>query len=413
MTAQQEVCEAPFRNRFVIHDPDVAYLDGNSLGRLPQTTVDRMQQVVSQEWGMTLIGSWNQNWLPIARRIGDKIGTLIGAAPGEVLVCDSTSINLYKAAWALLQNRGKRTTIVTDASNFPTDLYILNGLRQQLGSDLRLEPLVLDQCNHSQVNDVLASALSTDVALVCLSHVNYKTGYAFDLNAVTRLAHASGAPVLWDLSHSVGALPLNLGAARVDAAVGCTYKYLNGGPGAPAFIMLRSDLIGTLHNPIPGWFGAARPFDFDAKYEPNSGIERFAVGTPPILSLSAVEPGVDLTCEAGMMALRERSWQLMERFFQLFDERLKPLGFELVTPRDEQSCGSHVSLSHVDAWQITQDLVQTHRVVPDFRGPNIIRFGITPLYTIAKEIDQAVSGLESSVRQGTYRSYPKQIQGVT
>lgn len=413
MTAQQEVCEAPFRNRFVIHDPDVAYLDGNSLGRLPKTTVDRMQQVVSQEWGKTLIGSWNQNWLPIARRIGDKIGTLIGAAPGEVLVCDSTSINLFKAAWALLQNRRKRTTIVTDASNFPTDLYILNGLRKQLGCDLRLEPLVLDQSNHSQVNDVLASALSTDVALVCLSHVNYKTGYAFDMNAVTRLAHASGAPVLWDLSHSVGALPLNLGAARVDAAVGCTYKYLNGGPGAPAFIMLRSDLIGTLHNPIPGWFGAARPFDFGTKYEPNSGIERFAVGTPSILSLSAVEPGVDLTCEAGMMALRERSWQLMERFFQLFVERLKPLGFELVTPRDKQSCGSHVSLSHVDAWQITQDLVQKHRVIPDFRGPNIIRFGITPLYTIAGEIDQAVRGLESSVRHGTYRSYPKQIEGVT
>ncbi len=413
MTVRQEVCEAPFRDRFVIHDQEVAYLDGNSLGRLPHSTAERMLQVVSQEWGESLIGSWNKNWLPIARRIGDKIATLIGAASGEVLVCDSTSINLFKAAWALLRNRGKRTTIVTDATNFPTDLYILDGLRQQLGCDLRLEPLALDQCNHAQVNDVLAGALNTEVALVCLSHVNYKTGYAFDLQAVTKLAHSVGAPVLWDLSHSVGAIPIDLRGARVDAAVGCTYKYLNGGPGAPAFIMLRSDLIDSLYNPIPGWFGAARPFDFSGKYEPHSGIERFGVGTPPILSLAAVEPGVDLTCEAGVVKLRERSWRLMERFFQLYDERLKPLGFELVTPRDREASGSHVSLSHIDAWQITQDLISGHRVVPDFRGPNIIRFGITPLYTISKEIDRAVSGLESSVKSGTYRTYPKQKQGVT
>lgn len=413
MKAQPEVYEAPFRNRFVIHDPEVAYLDGNSLGRLPLATAERIQQVVSQEWGSALIGSWNKNWLPIARRIGDKIGALIGAAPGEVLVCDSTSINLFKAAWALLQNRGKRTTILTDANNFPTDLYILDGLCQQLGCDLRLEPLTLDQCDHFRVNDVLAGALNSQVALVCLSHVSYKTGYAFDLKEVTKLAHAVGAPILWDLSHSVGAIPLDLGGARVDAAVGCTYKYLNGGPGAPAFIMLRSDLIETLRNPIPGWFGAARPFDFGGKYEPHSGIERFGVGTPPILSLAAVEPGVDLTCEAGVTKLRERSWQLMERFFQLYDERLMPLGFDLITPRNREASGSHVSLSHIDAWQITQDLIRGHRVVPDFRGPNIIRFGITPLYTIAKEVDRAVSGLESSVRSGTYRAYPKQIKGVT
>lgn len=413
MTVRQEVCEAPFRDRFVIQDQEVAYLDGNSLGRLPLATAERMQQVISQEWGESLIGSWNKNWLPVARRIGDKIGTLIGAVPGEVLVCDSTSINLFKAAWALLQNRGKRTTILTDGNNFPTDLYILDGLRQQIGCDLRLEPLALDQCNHTQVNHVLAGALNSEVALVCLSHVNYKTGYAFDLKAVTKLAHAVGAPILWDLSHSVGAIPLDLGESRVDAAVGCTYKYLNGGPGAPAFIMLRSDLIDSLHNPIPGWFGAARPFDFGGKYEPHSGIERFGVGTPPILSLAAVEPGVDLTCEAGIAKLRERSWQLMERFFQQYDERLKPLGFELVTPRDREASGSHVSLSHIDGWQITQDLISGHQVVPDFRGPNIIRFGITPLYTIAREIDRAVSGLESSVRKGTYRAYPKQLQGVT
>ena len=413
MTIQEELREAPFRNRFVIHDRTVAYLDGNSLGRLPYATVDRMQEVVSREWGEALIGSWNQNWLPIARRIGDKIGSLIGAAPGEVLVCDSTTLNLYKAAWALLKNRQKRITIVTDAANFPTDLYVLEGLRQQLSGDLRMEPLTLDQCDHTRVCDLLSKTVNHDTALVCLSHVNYKTGYAFDLAAVTEIAHRNGAPILWDLSHSVGAIPLNLGEARVDAAVGCSYKYLNGGPGAPAFIMIRSDLINQLNNPIPGWFGAARPFDFGPKYEPHFGIERFAVGTPPILSLAAVEPGVDLTCEAGTVALRKRSWQLMQRFFNLYEKRLRELGFDLITPQDEHASGSHVSLIHMDAWQITQDLIHKYRVIPDFRGPNIIRFGITPLYTLAREIDQAVSALESSVKLGTYRSYSKQTQGVT
>lgn len=413
LTTTSELDHAPFRDRFVIDDPQVAYLDGNSLGRLPKATVTRMQHVVSHEWGRALIGSWNQDWLPIARRVGDKIGGLIGAATGETLVCDSTSINLFKAAWALLQHRGSRRTIVTDAANFPTDLYVLDGLRQQVEPELRLQPLVLDHGSHTAVNSVLERVINHDTALICLSHVNYKTGYAFDLSAVTEMAHAHGTPILWDLSHSVGAVPLDLGAAQVDAAVGCTYKYLNGGPGAPAFLMVRKDWLPRLRNPIPGWFGAARPFDFGGTYEPHPGIERFAVGTPPILSLSAVEPGVDLTCEAGIVALRQRGWRLMQRFFELYDQRLQQLGFGLVTPRDRDATGSHVSLIHEDAWQITQDLIQQHRVIPDFRGPDIIRFGITPLYTLGREIEQAVAALESSVTHGTYRSYPQQRRDVT
>ncbi len=413
MTNYLELDHAPFRDRFVIDDPHVVYLDGNSLGRLPKATVARLHKVVADEWGQALIGSWNQVWLPIARRVGDKIGSLIGAAPGETLLCDSTSINLYKAAWALLQHRGKRRTIVTDAANFPTDLYVLDGLRQHVDPAIRLQPLELDHADHAQVQTVLEQALNDDTALVCLSHVNYKTGYAFDLSAVTALAHAHGAPILWDLSHSVGAVPVDVGLAQVDAAVGCTYKYLNGGPGAPAFLMVRRDWIERLQNPIPGWFGAARPFEFGSAYEPHPGIERFAVGTPPILSLAAVEPGVDLTCEAGMHALRQRGWLLMQYFFSLFNQRLQNLGFALVTPRQQQAAGSHVSITHHAAWQITQDLVQQHRVIPDFRGPDIIRFGITPLYTLGREIEQAVTALESSVTQGTYRSYPEQRLGVT
>jgi kynureninase len=271
----------------------------------------------------------------------------------------------------------------------------------------------LDQGEHSGVQSTLAGALNSDTALVCLSHVNYKTGYAFDLEAVTKLAHAAGAPILWDLSHSVGAVPIDLGTAQVDAAVGCTYKYLNGGPGAPAFISIHGKWLTKLHNPIPGWFGAARPFDFGPEYEAHPGIERFAVGTPPILSLAAVEPGVDLTCEAGVELLRTRGWQLMQRFFDRYDQRLCGLGFELVTPRQRESSGSHISLRHPQAWQITQDLIQRYQVVPDFRGPNMIRFGITPLYTLGSEIEQAIAALESSVKLGSYRSYPERRVGVT
>ncbi len=305
----------------------------------------------------------------------------------------------------MLQRRGNRRTIITDSANFPTDLYILDGLRHQLGNDLRLEPLSLDQCDHSRVNETLARAINDDTALVCLSHVNYKTGYAFDLPVVTELAHAQNVPVLWDLSHSVGAIPIDLGGARVDAAVGCTYKYLNGGPGAPAFLMIRQDLICDLQNPIPGWFGAARPFQFGSNYEPSPGIERFAIGTPPILSLAAIEPGVDLACEAGMMMLRQRGWGLMQRFFKSFDERLQSLGYQLVTPRSHEATGSHISLSHENAWQITQDLIHTYRVVPDFRGPDIIRFGVTPLYTLVSEVDQAIHALEASIQKETFDAF--------
>lgn len=413
MTIDNVGNEAPYRHRFKVDDPNIAYLDGNSLGRLPLETIQRLKDVVELEWGQALISSWNQSWLPMARRIGDKIGHLIGAIPGETLVCDSTSINLYKAAWALLQHRGARRKIVTDAANFPTDLYVLESLRNQCGPDLCLKTVDLDCGDHAQVQEALLAALDDDTALLCLSHVNYKTGYAFDLNTVTGVAKSVGAMTLWDLSHSVGAVPLDLRRADADAAVGCTYKYLNGGPGSPAFIWVKHEHLPTLHNPIPGWFGAARPFDFGSNYEPAPGIERFAVGTPPILSLAAVECGVDLTCEAGIVTLRDRGWQLMQRFFQHYDERLRDLGFELVTPREREATGSHISLRHKSAWQITQDLIQTHQVVPDFRGPDLIRFGVTPLYTLAAEVDRAAHALASSVSTETFRRYPAEPTGVT
>jgi kynureninase len=403
----------PYRERFVIEDPGLIYLDGNSLGRLPRATVTHLQQVIHQQWGTELIGGWNRHWLALARRIGDKIGRLIGVETGETVVCDSTSVNMFKLAWALLQDCGTRTTIITDATNFPTDIYILDGISKLCDRPYQVRVIDLPVPNHREVFQALDRAIDSDTALVSLSHVHFKSGYAFDVGAITRLAHAKGARILWDVSHSVGAMPIALGEARVDAAVGCTYKYLNGGPGAPAFLMVRQDLQPLLHNPIQGWFGADRPFDFSTRYVPNPGIDRFTVGTPPILSLSAIEPGVDLVLEAGIDSLRERSLELSERFIEWIDLRLEPLGFSLQTPRDPAMRGSHISLAHPNAWQITQDLIQRFKVIPDFREPSTIRFGITPLYTVIGEIESAVDALETSVRDQSFRNHPPSRNGVT
>lgn len=403
----------PFRDRFVIDSTSTVYLDGNSLGRLPKATEQLMYRVVREQWGTNLIGSWNQHWLPLSRRIGDKIGKLIGAAPGETLVCDSTSINLFKLAWGLLTQRGLRTTIVTDVSNFPTDLYIMSGLVQQ-----STEPLQLRHCEFSELSEdsviaQLERTIDDDTALVYLSHVHFKSGYAFNLERVTALAHARGAKVLWDLSHSVGAMPIELRNANVDAAVGCTYKYLNGGPGAPAFLYVRREELAPLTNPIQGWFGAANPFDFSIEFVPHPELERFLIGTPPVLSMAAIEPGVDLVFEAGIHWLRLRSIELTTAMLRQFDSRLAPLGYRLQSPRDPNLRGSHLSFGHPHAWQITQDLIQNHRVIPDFREPDTIRFGITPLYTVMEEIDRAVEALEASVAHGTFKQFSAMRHGVT
>jgi kynureninase len=408
-----EFVTAGFRDRFVVDLPDRAYLDGNSLGRLPKATADHIQQVVTQQWGNELIGSWNRHWLPLSRRIGDKIGQLIGAGPGQTIVCDSTSLNLYKLGFALLQQRGGRSTILTDSGNFPSDIYILEGLARQISKDLRLQLIDLSVAEHQEVSHRLSQAVNEDTALVCLSHVHFKSGYAFDLPAVSRLVRDRGARMLWDLSHSVGAMPIDMAASGADAAVGCTYKYLNGGPGAPAFLSVRSDLIGKLQNPIQGWFGAERPFDFSKEFTPNSSIDGFAVGTPPILSLSAVEPGVDLVIEAGIDGLRERSMALTEFFLNAFDQRLARLGYTLQTPRNPALRGSHISLGHPKGWQITQDLIHRFSVIPDFREPDTIRFGIAPLYTLASEIDRAVDALESSILNQSYLDFSDSRGGVT
>lgn len=377
---------------------DILYLDGNSLGRLPKATVERMRQAVEAEWGGRLIRSWGEGWLELPRRVGAKIARLIGAESDEVVACDSTSVNFFKLAHAALANTDRRV-VVTNASNFPSDLYLLQGL----GAEIRR----ID----SEDDDAILAALDEDVALLTLSHIEFRSGLRHDLGRLNEAAHAVGARVLWDLSHSVGAVQIELGDA--DLAVGCAYKYLNGGPGAPAFLYVRRDLQTRLTSPIQGWFGQRRAFDFGLDYTPAEGIGRFLAGTPPILALAAVEPGVDLLLEAGMERIDAKAAAQTEFLIELADARLTPLGFEVATPREPERRGSHVGLRHREAWRITQALVAEKDVIPDFRTPDVLRLGIAPLYTRFVDLVEAVERIAAVVESGSFKKYAGEIVGVT
>lgn len=382
------------RERFVIADPALSYLDGNSLGRLPRTARDAVMKAVDSEWGEGLVRSWHE-WIDLPERIGDQLAPLIGAGRGEVLLCDQTSINLYKLACAALAHTGRRV-IVGDDSNFPSDRYVLRAAAEAHAGDLReaqVDP------HHGPDLESVAAAMDDRVGLLSLSLVSFRSGALADLTAFTDLAHRHGALVLWDLSHAAGAVPVELSAASADLAVGCTYKYLNGGPGAPAFLFVREDLQQSLHQPIPGWFGHDDLFAFEDAYRPATGIRRFAVGTPPILSLRAAEAGIALTAEIGIDALRERSIRLTEFLIRRCDARLEGLGFSLCTPRDPSRRGSHVSLLHPDGYAITRALI-ARGVVPDFRTPDTIRLGVAPLYTGFAELWDAVEAMARIVETG-------------
>jgi kynureninase len=403
---------ARFRNEFVIDDPALIYLDGNSLGRLPRRTTALIQGYVEHQWGQRLIRGWNEGWLDLGQRMGGKIAQLIGAQPDEVVVAESTSTNLFKLATAALKARPGRHKIVTDDLNFPSDLYIFQGIVGLLGAGHRLEIVRSPDGIHGPV-EALAAAIDADTALVSLSHTVFKSAYTYDMAAVTALADEAGALVLWDLSHSAGAVPVDLNGAGADLAVGCTYKYLNGGPGAPAFLYVRRDLQDTLRNPIAGWFSQAAPFDFGLDYQPATGLRRMLTGTPPVLSLAGIEPGVDLLLEAGMDRLRAKSLQQSEHLIALYEELLRPLGFQLNSPRDPARRGSHVSLGHPDGWRINRALIEQMHVLPDFRAPDSIRLGITPLYTSFAEIREAVRRLRAVVTERLYERYPAERPAVT
>ncbi|HSR29862.1 MAG TPA: kynureninase [Anaerolineae bacterium] len=403
---------APFREAFVFAQPDLIYMDGNSLGRLPQRTVERVQTVVEQEWGRDLIGAWNAGWYEAPRRVGDKIARLLGADKGQVVVGDSTSVNLFKLVLSALAMQPGRERIVSDVLNFPSDLYILQGCIDLLGSQhhLHLVPsdgeLVVDLSS-------LLDAIDERTALVTLSHVTFKSGFLYDAAVVIEQAHRKGALVLWDLSHSAGVVPIDLDDWDVDLAVGCTYKYLNGGPGAPAFLYVRRDLQEQLQSPIWGWFGQRAPFDFALEYEPAVGAARFLAGTPPILSLLAMEPALDLVLEAGIDRIRKKSVHLTSYLIFLADALLAPLGFILGSPRDPAQRGSHVSVRHPEGYRINRALIEEMQVLPDFREPDNIRLGLSPLYTSFADVWQAVDRLRHVVVEERHLRHTAERLAVT
>ncbi len=403
---------ASFRERFVLAEPDLIYLDGNSLGRLSLQTAERLRTVVEREWGRDLIRGWNAGWYEAPKRVGEKIAALVGAGPGQVVVGDSTSVNLFKLVMAALEIRPGRERIVSDVLNFPSDLYVLQGCIRLLGDqhDLHLVPstdgIAMDQQD-------LLRAIDERTALVTLSNVAFKSGFLHDVEAVTRRAHEVGALVLWDLSHSVGAVPMDLDVWEVDLAVGCTYKYLNGGPGAPAFLYVRRELQRDVLSPIWGWFGQQSPFDFELDYQPMEGVARFLVGTPPILSLLALESALDLVAGAGVGRIRHKSVRLTSYLVNLVDTVLAPLGFTLGSPRDPAQRGSHVSVRHPEGYRINRALIEEMQVLPDFREPDNIRLGLAPLYISFADVWEAVDRMRRAVTEGRYWRYPAERLPVT
>jgi kynureninase len=393
---------AGLREQFVIDDPDLLYLDGNSLGRLPRRSIPRLREVVEREWGERLIRSWNEGWMDLPARAGDLLGEhLLGAAPGQVAVSDSTSVNLYKLGAAALDANPGREVIVSDRHNFPTDRYVLEGLAAERGR--RLELVEFDELEGPTAAAV-ERLVDRRTALLCLSHVDYRSGALADMAAIDAVARRAGAMTLWDLCHSVGAVPVELDAADADLAVGCTYKYLNAGPGAPAFLYVRRDHQARLRQPIWGWFGQREQFAMGQGYDPAPDVSRFLVGTPYVPGVALVEEGAALLAEAGIERLRAKGIALTELIVALHDEWLAPLGFGLASPREPALRGSHVALAHPDGYRISQALISRARVIPDFRPPDRIRLGPAPATTRFVDVWDAMDRLRRLVADGVHLS---------
>ena len=407
---------AHFRDFFAHPDASVVYVDGNSLGRMPHGAPALANDLVTRQWGDRLIRSWNEGWFDAPERVGAKIAGLLGAQPDEVIVADSTSVNFFKLLVAGLRathrRDARRTRILTDDLNFPSDIYIIEEAIDLLGRRHTLELLRAPDGIYGPV-DALQEALRDDVALLTLSHTVFKSGYTYDMAAVTQAAHDAGALVLWDLSHSAGSVPIDLNAANADLAVGCTYKYLNGGPGAPAFLYIRRDLQEQLANPIAGWMSQSNLFDFGLEHKPVATLRRFLSGTPPVLSLALIEVGVDLLLSAGMDALRAKSVRQTEYLVALWEVMLQPLGYTLNSPRDPAQRGSHISLGHPEGLRIDLALIRDCNVLPDFRYPDNIRIGIAPLYNTFADVHAVAAALAAVVEQGVYKKYPVEKPVVT
>ncbi len=382
---------AAFRDRF-LSDGATIYLDGNSMGRLPKAAVPRLREMAEHEWGTILVRGWTESgWMESPWRVGDRVGELIGASPGEVLVADTTSVGLFRLMTSVLRARTQRRVIVTEWSNFPTDLYIASGVADLLGCEVR-----------AVERAALRDALDGDTALLMLTEVDFRTGERHDMGALTEAAHTAGALVLWDLSHSAGAVEIRLNHHKVDLAVGCGYKYLNGGPGSPAYLYIATALQEELRNPIQGWLGHDNPFLFDSEYRRAPGIRGWMSGSPPVLAIGALAIGVDIQLEAGSHAVGEKAALLTEVFIRLAHARLDPLGFEVATPTSPERRGAQVSLRHGDGLAIVR-AVADRGVIGDFRPPDMCRFGLAPLYTRFVDLWDAVERIANVVESGASR----------
>tara|TARA_B100001964_G_C14229536_1_gene599327 strand:+ start:391 stop:1638 length:1248 start_codon:yes stop_codon:yes gene_type:complete len=376
-----------YREEFYL-PKNTIYFDGNSLGPVPTKTIENLNKTINDEWGRDLINSWNKaDWINLPQTLGDKIAPLLGAKSGEVVVVDSTSVNLFKVLTSALRLNDKRKKIISESTNFPSDLYILEGVNAM--SNNQYECLLIED------DDIdIEKYIDSTVAVVMLSHINYKTGRISDMKTITDYAHKKGALVVWDLSHSVGVIPMDLHNIGVDFAVGCTYKHLNGGPGAPGFLYVNSDLIEIVSQPLSGWLGHSDPFAFDRKYFPANNINKYICGTPSILSYKAVESGLDVFDGISMDQVREKSIQLSELFIELIQQECGDFGFELFSPTEANLRGSQISFKHENAYPIMQSLI-SRGVIGDYREPNILRFGISPLYMRFEDIWEAIMNLKT------------------
>jgi kynureninase len=385
---------AEYRERFLLEDPGLIYLNGNSLGALPRATLARMETVFREEWGTALARSWD-HWVDLPARAGDVVGELIGAAAGQVIVTDNTTVNLYKLATAALDARPGRHVIITDHDNFPSDRYVMAGLAAQRGAELRMLATDINEGVHP---DLVRAAVDEDTALVSLSHVAYRSGALADMAAITAIVHQAGALMLWDLCHSVGAVPVDLDGCEADLAVGCTYKYLNAGPGAPAFAYVSARLREALRQPIWGWFSQRDQFGMGPSYDPAPGMAKFMTGTPSIPGTAAVEEGARLLLEAGPEPMRDKSMRLTAYLIELADAWLVPLGCAIATPREASRRGGHVSFCHPQAERIVEQLA-SDGVIADYRTPDRFRFGLSPLTTRFTDVWDAADAARALIAE--------------
>ena len=376
---------------------DVIYFDGNSLGPLPKNTIKSLDSVIQREWGDGLVRSWNdENWINLPRNLGNQIAPLIGAKEGEVIVVDSTSVNLFKVLSSALMLNKNRKVIVSESGNFPSDLYILEGVNNMFGESY-------ERCLMDEEDKEIEKYIDSSTAVVVLSHINYKTGRITDIKKITTFAHEKGALVVWDISHSVGVLPMNLHDLGVDFAVGCTYKHLNGGPGAPSFLFVHSSLVEKVSQPLTGWLGHIKPFDFEVEYQAANDINKFICGTPPIIAYKAIESGLEIFKDLSIIEIREKSTKLSEMFIQLMKQECSEFGFTLFSPKNSEHRGSQISFLHENAYSIIQALI-SHGIIGDYREPNVMRFGISPLYMRFKDVWNAITCLREIMQTGQWQS---------